>query len=164
MHPFFPLFAQAGVVAFQALWLSIAAFDNVRHSGLSEPVFTNVLRMGLVAKGDPAAFREVGYRRIENPRTDRLLFHMLVGAETIVAILLWLGALALLLAALGIVAQGVARSLATIAVLGFTAIWGTLIAGGMWFFERIGMAEAMGGHYVLTIWGVAVLIFLAVAP
>ncbi len=70
----------------------------------------------------------------------------------------------MLLAALGIVASGAARSLAIIAVLGFCAIWGSLLVGGTWFWERIGMAPAMGGHYVLSIWGVATLTFIAVAP
>lgn len=164
MPDFFPLFAQAGVIAFQAGWLSVAVFDNWRHADLNERSFAEVLRMDLVASGDPETYKQIAGRRIESPETEKRLFRLLVVAETIVAGLLWLSALALLLAAVGLLGDGFARSLATLAVLGFVAIWGSLLIGGMWFFERIGMGAAMGGHYVLSIWGVATLIFLAVAP
>jgi predicted small integral membrane protein len=164
MPDFFPLFAQAGVIAIQAGWLTVAVFDNWRHANLNERGFAEVLRMDLVAANDPQAYKQISYRRIESPKTEKRLFRLLVGAETTVAGLLWLSALALLLAAIGILDAGVARSLATLAALGFVAIWGSLLVGGMWFFERIGMGAAMSGHYVLSIWGVATLIFLAVAP
>lgn len=164
MPDFFVLFAQAGVIAFQAGWLSVAVFDNIVHAPLNESAFAHVLRMDLVAKGDPQTYTEVSARRIENPETEKRLFRLLVGAEVIVAGLLWLSALVLLLAAIGLFGDGFARSLAMIAVLGFVAIWGSMLIGGMWFWERVGMGAAMGGHYILSIWGVATLTFLAVAP
>ncbi len=79
MPEFFPLLAQAGVVAFQAAWLTVAAFDNFRHGSLTEPDFAHVLRMDLVAKGDSDAYEAVSSRRIENPRTEKRLFQALVG-------------------------------------------------------------------------------------
>ena len=164
MPDFFILFAQAGVIVFQAGWLSVAAFDNIIHAPLNESSFAHVLRMDLVAKGDPQAYAEVSSRRIENPETEKRLYRLLVGAEVIVAALLWISALFLLLAAIGLLGDGFARSVAMLAVLGFVAIWGSMLIGGMWFWERIGMGAAMGGHYTLSIWGVATLTFLAAAP
>jgi predicted small integral membrane protein len=164
MHDFFPLFAQAGVVAFQAVWLSVAVYDNITHSAVNERGFGLVLRMDLVEKQDPEAFKELSERRVQNPATEKALFKALVTGEATVAVLLWLGALALLLAALGVIGHTGARALAMMAVLGFTAIWTSLLAGGLWFLDRVGMANAVMGHSFLLIWGTVTLVFLAVAP
>jgi len=164
MHDFFPLFAQAGVVAFQAVWLSFAAYDNITHSAVNERGFGHVLRMDLVEKEDPETYKEFSGRRVENPATEMALFKALVAGETIVAVLLWLGALALLLAAFGVIGHAGARALAMMAVLGFTAIWASLLTGGRWFMDRIGMAGAVTAHSLLAIWGTVTLGFLAVVP
>lgn len=103
MQDFFPLFSQAGVVAFQAIWLSFATYDNITHSAVNERGFGRVLRMDLVEKQDPEAFKELSGRRVLNPATEMALFKALVAGEAIVAVLLWLGALVLLLSAFGVV-------------------------------------------------------------
>ncbi len=51
-----------------------------------------------------------------------------------------------------------------IAVLGFIAIWTSLLTGGLWFMDRVGMDAAVMGQSFLLIWGTASLIFLAVVP
>jgi len=164
MHDFFPLFSQAGVVAFQAVWLSVAVYDNISHSAVNARGFRLVLRMDLVEKQDPEAFKELSGRRVQNPATEKALFKALVTCEATVAVLLWLGALALLLAAFGIIGHIGARALAMMAVLGFTAIWTSLLAGGLWFLDRVGMANAVVAHSFLLIWGTVTLVFLAVVP
>ena len=164
MDDFFPLFSQAGVVAFQAIWLSFAAYDNITHSAVNERGFGRVLRMDLVEKQDPEAFKELSGRRVLNPATEMALFKALVAGEAIVAVLLWLGALALLLSAFGVVGHSGAKALAMMAVLGFTAIWTSLLTGGLWFMDRVGMANAVMGHSFLLIWGTVTLAFLALVP
>jgi hypothetical protein len=88
----------------------------------------------------------------------------LAACETVVAVLLWLGALAMLLSAFGVVGHTGANALAMMAVLGFTAIWTSLLTGGRWFMDRVGMASAVTAHFLLAIWGTVTLAFLAVAP
>ena len=92
------------------------------------------------------------------------MFKALVACEAIVAVLLWLGALALLLSALGVIGYTGARAFAMMAVLGFTAIWTSLLTGGLWFMDRVGMANAVMGHSFLLIWGTVTLAFLALVP
>jgi predicted small integral membrane protein len=161
MSDFFPLFGQSAVVAMEAAWLTVAVFDNIRYPRLNERGFARVLGMELVKQQDPDVYADVSDRRVDNPRMEKVLFRMLVAAEVIVSILLWLGALALLLAAFGLFDDDAANTLAHIAVLGFIAIWASLLIGGQWFWYRIGLAAAQQAHFSLTIWGIATLTYLS---
>ena len=161
MSDFFPLFGQSAVVAIEAAWLTVAVFDNIRYPRLNERGFARVLGMELVKQQDPDVYADVSDRRVDNPRMEKVLFRMLVAAEVIVSILLWLGALALLLAAFGLFDDGAANTLAHIGVLGFIAIWASLLIGGQWFWYRIGLAAAQQAHFFLTIWGIATLTYLS---
>ena len=76
--------------------------------------------------------------------------------------MLWLGALALLLAAFDLLDADAANTLAHIGVLGFIAIWASLSIGGQWFWYRIGLAAAQQAHFFLTIWGIATLTYLSI--
>lgn len=161
MSDFFPLFGQSAVVAMEAAWLTVAVFDNIRYPRLNERGFARVLGMELVKQQDPDVYADVSDRRVDNPRMEKVLFRMLVAAEVIVSILLWLGALALLLAAFGLFDDDAANTLAHIGVLGFIAIWASLLIGGQWFWYRIGLAAAQQAHFFLTIWGIATLTYLS---
>jgi len=161
MSDFFPLFGQSAVVAMEAAWLTVAVFDNIRYPRLNERAFARVLSMELVKQQDPDVYADVSDRRVDNPRMEKVLFRMLVAAEVIVSILLWLGALALLLAAFGLFDDDAANTLAHIGVLGFIAIWASLLIGGQWFWSRIGLAAAQQAHFFLTIWGIATLTYLS---
>jgi predicted small integral membrane protein len=162
MDDFLPLFGQSAVVAMEAAWLTVAVFDNIRYPHLNERGFARVLGMDLVKQQDPEVYADVSDRRIENPRMEKNLFRFLVAAEVIVSILLWLGALALLLAAFGLLDDDAANTLAHIGVLGFIAIWASLLVGGQWFWYRIGLAAAQQTHFFLTIWGIATLTYLSI--
>ena len=163
MDAFYILFAQSAIVAFQGAWLTVAVQDNIRNPRLNERGFASVLGMDLV-KQDEDVYRAVADRQIKNPKVEKALFRTLVAAEVVVSALLWIGALALLLAAFGFVSQSGARELASIAVLGFVAIWASLLIGGQWFWYRIGMLPAMQAHFFLVIWGTATLAFFAAGP
>ena len=163
MDAFYILFAQSAIVAFQGAWLTVAVQDNIRNPRLNERGFASVLGMDLV-KQDEDVYRAVADRQIKNPKVEKALFRALVAAEVVVSALLWIGALALLLAAFGFVSQSGARELASIAVLGFVAIWASLLIGGQWFWYRIGMLPAMQAHFFLVIWGTATLAFFAAGP
>jgi len=162
MDSFFPLFSQSAIVAMEAAWLTVAVFDNIRYPHLNERGFARVLAMDLVKQQDPEVYEDVSDRRVENPKMEKALFRLLVAAEVIVSILLWLGALALLLAAIDLFDDDAANALAHIGVLGFTAIWASLLIGGQWFWYRVGLAAAQQAHFFLTIWGIATLTYLSV--
>ena len=164
MNDFFPLFAQSGIVALEAAWLTVAVLDNILHPTLNERGFARVLGMDLVKEQDETVYAEVSGRRVDSPGQEKRLFRVLVIAEVVVAGLLWLAALGLFLAALGAIGHAGPRAFAMIAVLGFTAIWSSLLIGGQWFWYRIGMAPAMQVHFFLILWGIATLAFLAAAP
>lgn len=142
----------------------MAVFDNIHHPTLNRRGFATVLKMDLVKQQDPEVYREVSVRRVESPDLERILFRLLITAEAIVSVLLWLGALGLLLASFGAVDHAAARALAMMAVVGFAAIWGSLLIGGEWFWYRIGMAPAMQAHFFLIVWAIATLTFLAAVP
>jgi len=161
MDDFFPLFGQSAVVAMEAAWLTVAVFDNIRYPHLNERGFARVLSMDLVKQQDPEVYADVSDRRVENPRMEKTLFRSLVAAEVIVSLLLWLGALALLLTAFGLFDGDAANTLAHIGVLGFIAIWASLLIGGQWFWYRIGLAAAQQAHFFLTIWGIGTLTYLS---
>ncbi len=163
MDAFFILFAQSAVVAFQAAWLSVAVQDNIRNPRLNERGFAAVLGMDMV-KQDEEVYRAVSGRRVASPAVEKALFRALVAAEVIVSGLLWIAALLLLLAAFGLVGHVAAREWATVAVLGFVAIWASLLIGGQWFWYRIGMLPALQAHFFLIIWGTATLAFFAAGP
>ena len=163
MDEFFILFAQSAIVAFQGAWLTVAVQDNIRNPRLNERGFATVLGMDLV-KQDEEVYRAVANRQIKNPKVEKAFFLALVAAEVAVSALLWIAALALLLAALGFVSASGAREWATLAVLGFVAIWASLLIGGQWFWYRIGMLPAMQAHFFLVIWGTATLAFFAAGP
>ncbi|MGI9404626.1 MAG: DUF2165 family protein [Hyphomicrobium sp.] len=161
MDNFFPLFGQSAVVAMEAAWLTVAVFDNIRYPHLNERGFARVLSMDLVKQQDPEVYANVSDRRVENPHMEKSLFRLLVAAEVVVSVLLGLGALALLLAAFGLFNDNAANTLAHIGVLGFIAIWASLLIGGQWFWYRIGLAAAQQAHFFLTIWGIATLTYLS---
>ena len=161
MGDFFPQFGQSAVVAMEAAWLTVAVFDNIRYPHLNERGFARVLSMDLVKQQDPEVYADVSDRRVENPQMEKSLFRWLVAAEVIVSVLLWLGALALLLSAFGLFDDEAANTLAHIGVLGFIAIWAALLIGGQWFWYRIGLAAAQQAHFFLTIWGIATLTYLS---
>ena len=152
MNDFFPLFTRSAVVALEAAGLTIAVYDNVRHPRLNERGFATVLSMELV-KQDETVYNEVSNRRIDNPRLEKTLFRALVVSEVIVACALWAAALALLLSSLGFLSHHLAQAIAYMAVLGFTAIFASLLIGGQWFWYRIGMAPALQAHFFLILWG-----------
>ena len=90
------------------------------------------------------------------------VFRLIVFAELVAAILLWIGVIWLALAAFGIAGAESARIAALIGILAFTSIWaGFLIVGnhfGYWYCHE----WAQNTHFQLATWGTAAMILLVV--
>jgi predicted small integral membrane protein len=163
MSHFLPLFSQSAIVALQAAWLTLAVHENIRHPEVNARAFFAVLSLQAIKRHDAAVYRRVAYRRIASPKARKRLFRLLLGAEIVVTILLWIAALALLAAAIGLIGAVTANILANFAVLSFTVIWACFLVGGEWFLYWIGMPRAQQVHFFLILWGIATLTYLAAA-
>jgi predicted small integral membrane protein len=148
------LIGQAALVALQAGWLTIGAWGNIRHPDVNRAMVADVMSMRPVRE-DPRLFSEIGRYRIECPVAHRRFYAVIVAAETLVAVMLWIGVGMLLAAAFGAVPAEEARAFAALSVIGFTAVWGAFLVGGEWFRYWTGFGEAQKTHFMMTIWGVA---------
>ena len=156
------MIAQAVLVALQAAWLSLGAYENIRHPDANRSDVAKVLALEALAD-QPQILKQVAYRRIADPAIVRVVFGAIVAAESLVALLLWFSALLLAGAVLGLVPAELAHTVAILAVLGFTAIWAAFLIGGQWFYYWYG-AYGQQSHFLLTLWGIATLLVLAAWP
>ena len=150
---------QSVVVALPAAWLSVGALDNILHPQINRDDVAKVLALEALREW-PDVRERVGYRAITNERTVRRFFNLLVIAECVVSILLWIGAISLGLAFFGLVDHDQARDLAMIGALGFTAIWASFLIGGQWFYYWYD-SYGQSTHLKAMLWGLATLIILA---
>ena len=153
-------FVHATLVVLQAAWLSFGAYNNIRHSGHNKGYVVRVLTMEL-AQDNPEIYRAFAHRRITRPAVHHLFFAFLVLAQILVSALLWLGGGGLILAGLGGLDEGFARSLALCGVLGFTLMWGAFLVGGEWFLYWASENTPQYTHFFMLLWGIATLTVLS---
>ncbi|WP_224703397.1 DUF2165 family protein [Devosia aquimaris] len=151
---------QLFMVLMPTLWLVLGALENIRAPAANGNMVADVLAMRLMRDQFPELYAVLGRNRIESQRLHRLLFAAIVTAETIVALVMVAGTLALLLAALGLVGLEPARVLAAIGMLGFCMIWSAFLVGGQWVHYWAGAEGAQHTHLKLTLWGALVLVLL----
>jgi hypothetical protein len=151
--------AQAVLVALQAAWLSLGAYDNIRYPQINRGVIAKVL--GLDALADtPQVYAKVAHRRITDRVVIQRLFAFVVAVEVAVSLALWLAASVLALDAVGLVDGRLAGAFAILAVTAFTAIWAGFLIGGQWFYYWYG-DHGQATHFFMTLWGIATLLVLA---
>jgi predicted small integral membrane protein len=150
---------QAAMVAFQAAWLSIAAYSNIRYPRTNRDYVLKVLTMEL-AREDPAIYQDHRHRRLKNPKAIARLFAFVCTAEALVALALW-GAVAMLtLSLLGVAAPSAAKGVALLAVAAFTSIWAAFLVGGQWFHYWVSELSPQSTHFSMVLWGLATLLLL----
>ena len=154
------IWVQFFMVAMPTLWLALGALENIRAPSANGNMVADALAMRPMRTQFPELYAALGRNRIESPQVHRWAFIAIVISESIVALVMLAGTLALLLAALGAVDAGAARVLATLGVLGFTMIWSAFLVGGQWVHYWAGAEGAQHTHFMLTIWGSAVLCLL----
>lgn len=155
------LAASALLVAGQAAWLSIGVWDNIRHPRANRDDVAAVLALEAL-KDWPELRAELAWRRVTNLRAIRLLFGAIVLAELVVALMLWLSAMALVGVLVGCVAADCAQALAILATAGFAALWLGFLIGGQWFYYWYG-AYGQKSHFLCLLWGLATLLVVGAA-
>ncbi len=153
------LLVQVLLVALQAAWLSLGAYSNLRWPRTNKDYVVDVVTMELT-KESPEIYEDHKHRAWSSPRLVDFLFRAVSLSEALVAGLLWAAAVFLLLAALGQVAAEFARGFALLAVLAFTAIWGSFLVGGQWFHYWVSEESPQSTHFFMLLWGIATLIVL----
>jgi predicted small integral membrane protein len=151
--------AQAVMVAFQAAWLSIAAYSNIRYPRTNRDYVLKVLTMEL-AQEDPAIYQDHHHRRLTNPKVMVRLFALVSAAEALIALALWVAVALLLLSLSGVVSPAAARAVALLAVAGFTSIWAAFLVGGQWFHYWVSELSPQSTHFSMVLWGLAMLLLL----
>jgi predicted small integral membrane protein len=151
--------AQAVMVAFQAAWLSIAAYSNIRYPRTNRDYVLKVLTMEL-AQEDPAIYQDHHHRRLTSPKVMVRLFALVSAAEALIALALWVAVALLLLSLSGVVSPAAARAVALLAVAGFTSIWAAFLVGGQWFHYWVSELSPQSTHFSMVLWGLAMLLLL----
>lgn len=156
------LLAQAAMLAFAAAWLSTGVFDNMVYPRNNEAYTSLVLSMERLRDEFPDEYATVAHRAITSRDTQRLAFRLVVVAELVAAMVLWLGAGAILLAMIGTVGPDTARALGLLGALLFTSVWAAFLVVGNYFCYWFCHEGAQNTHYQMTLWGLGTMVLLAV--
>jgi predicted small integral membrane protein len=151
------LWVEALLVAAPAAWLAIGVYENIRVPKANGDMVAEVLAMTRMKAEMPDYYRLVSAHRTDSPRVHRLVFAAIVVAESASALLMLVGALALVGAALGLWGAALPRGIAAGGTLGFTMVWSAFLVGGQWVHYWATHQEAQHTHFMLAIWGVATL-------
>lgn len=157
------ILCQAGCLVLLAGWLSVALRDNIRRPEINEQFTREVLSMARIERDYPAVLLMVAERRVLSARIQRAVFVAIVVSEVLVTLLLWVGAVALLAAAGGIIGAVPARTLALAGAFGFVAIWSGFTIAGNHFCYWLCHDGAQNTHFQLLLWGMATLLLIALA-
>ena len=153
------LAGQSALVALQAGWLILGVVENLRFPAVNGWFVGEVMSMNRVRQNRDV-WPMLGRNRVEDPRTHRAVFLLIVAVEVVVAILLAFGAGLLLFAAFGGADATTARVWALAGVIGWTGIWGAFLVGGQWFHYWLGCEGSQNTHFHMTVWGVATFVAL----
>jgi predicted small integral membrane protein len=153
--------AKIAMVAAIALFATLVSFGNLTDYWTNFAFVRHVLSMNTIFPNS-----EIGYRAIANPVLHHLAYALIIAAETLTAVLCWMGAIALL-RALRAGAAGFQRA-KTFAVLGLTLgflLWqaGFMTIGGEWF--GMWQSQQWNGvpsafRFVMVILGVLIFVVL----
>ena len=155
------LLAQLVATGAITAWLTTGVRDNILYPEQNETYTAEVMEMRRIRDEYPEAFEPVAHRAVTDRRTQMLAFRAVIAAELLATILLWIGALALVLALLGAAAVDTGRGLALIGAAAFTAVWAGFLVVGNHFCYWFGHEGAQNTHYQMTLWGLATMILLA---
>lgn len=142
-------------LAFMAAWLTIGALENLFHPFLNETYTAQVMDMERMREDYPEAYVHVSYRRLTNPRLRRILFSVIVAWELTAMAVLWVGAVCMALAMLGLFAPVSAFALGLIAVALFCSVWAGFLVVGNYFCYWFGHEGGQNTHFQMLLWGMA---------
>lgn len=157
------LLAQALCCGWLAAWLTLGVRNNILYAAANESLTAEVLAMTRMQAQYPDMFAPVAHRAITDRRLQLRAFRGVVIAEALATLILWAGAVALLLAAVGLCAPDTARNIALTGGMAFTSIWAGFLIVGNHFCYWVCHEGAQNVHYQMTIWGIASMILIAIA-
>jgi predicted small integral membrane protein len=148
---------EALLVAAPGAWIAIGAFENVRVPKANGDMVAEVLSMSRLKADQPEYYAIVSANRIESPQVHRIAFGAIIAAESVAAIVMLLGALALAGSGVGLWGPAVPRGIAVAGTLAFTLVWSGFLVGGQWVHYWVVHQDAQHTHFMLVLWGVATL-------
>lgn len=156
------LLAQALATGQLAGWLTLGVRDNILHPAINETYTSEVMAMTRLAREYPAEYAQLQHRAVHDRRTHILAFRLVIVTEVVASVLLWLGCLALLGAAVALIGSETARSLAMFAAMSFTTVWACFLIVGNHFCYWFCHEGAQNTHYQMTLWGLGTMILIAI--
>lgn len=147
---------QLVLTACLAGWMVSAVYNNWRFPALNEDAVAMVMKFEMMEAAYPYDYAVVRHRRIDNPKTIKALFRLMVLMETTAALLLTLGAGLLAASLFGAVSIDTARFVALLGTLVFVANWAGFLIGGEYFCYWYCHFSSQATHMMLAIWGTMV--------
>lgn len=139
----------AALVAIAA-WLTIAAGNNQRDKPTNWLLLGVMMRQDLL-KDEPVLGQGLKDRRIDDPDFPKTALKVIIGAQILIAVLLWIAAIFSGLDWLGYIDGVVAAAAINVAVGAFFALWTTFLCGGLWFGYWIKTWHVQQVHFTLFI-------------
>ena len=154
------LIAQTGLTTALALWLFMGVRDNILHPKMNGEFVAEVLELRRMKEDYPDHHAMVAHRAIFDPGLQKATFRFVVIVETLVCLILWIGAVWLALSIMGVSEVETARIIALAGALGFTAIWSGFVIVGNHFAYWYCHEGAQVTHFHLALMGIGTMILL----
>lgn len=154
------LIAQTFALTLPAMWLTLGVRDNLLYPDLNETYTAQVFSLERMKQEYPEDYARIQHRAVTNRKVQRAAFRLVVIAELLTVVVLWVGVVLLVLSLLASVPVSTARSVAMLGALMFTMIWGMFTVVGEHFSYWFCHEGAQTTHFQMTLWGMANLILL----
>lgn len=154
-----PLLPVGGMLAALAAWLTLAVFNNIRDPGTNIHLIGVMIRMDLI-KEDAKLGNGLEHRAINDPALARLLLHIVIVAQIVISIALWIAVLVTFAALWGSATPATAKAIGTLAILLFGALWVFFLCGGLWFGYWMKMPQVQQVH--LSLFGITMLMLILI--
>ncbi len=154
------LFAQTISLLLPTLWLTTGARDNILYPSVNEAFTAQVLTMERIEEDFPEEYARVSHRAVRSRAWQKGLFRLIVAAEVMAVVVMWIGVALLALATWGSVLPSIARDVAMIGALMFTGVWAMFTVVGNHFSYWFCHEGAQNTHFQLLLWGLGNMILL----
>lgn len=154
------LFAQTISLFLPTLWLTTGVRDNILYPPVNEVFTAQVLTMLRMKEDYPEEYARVSHRAIHSRSWQKGLFRLIVAAEVMTVVVMWVGVALLALAALGFAIPSIARDVAMLGALLFTCVWAMFTVVGNHFSYWFCHEGAQNTHFQLLLWGLGNMILL----
>ena len=127
------LFAQTISLFLPTLWLTTGVRDNILYPPVNEVFTAQVLTMQRMKEDYPEEYARVSHRAVHPRSWQKGLFRLIVAAELMTVVVMWVGVALLAFAALGFAIPSIARDVAMLGALLFTSVWAMFTVVGNHF-------------------------------